>query len=58
MNIKGALLNKKCLTHSMNRIQSNDHRIGNYEISKISLSWFDDKIFIQNKGCDGLAVGY
>ena len=51
------LLNKKCLRHSMNRIQSN-HRIGTYEINKISLSCFDDKIYIQNNGYDRLALGY
>ena len=28
------LLNKKCLRYSINRIQSKDHRIGTYEISK------------------------
>ena len=33
----------------MNRIQSKDHRIGTYEINKISLSCFDIKIYIQNK---------
>ena len=42
----------------MNRIQSKDHKTGNYEINKISLSCFDDKIHIQNNGCDGLALGY
>ena len=42
----------------MNRIQSKDHRIETYEINKISLSYFDDKICIQNNGCDGLALGY
>ena len=42
----------------MNRIQSKDHKIGTYEISKISLSCFDDKIYIQSNGCDGLALGY
>ena len=30
---KDVLLNKKCIRHSMNRIQSNDHRIGTYEIN-------------------------
>ena len=55
---KDALLNKKCLKHSMNRIQSKDHRIKTYEINKISLSCFDDKIYIQNNGCDGLALSY
>ena len=44
--------------HSMNRIQITDLRIGTYEINKISLSCFDDKIYIQNNGCDGLALGY
>ena len=44
---KDVLLNKECLRHSMNRIQSKDHRIGTYEINKISLSCFDDKTYIQ-----------
>ena len=52
---KHALLNKKCLRHSINRIQSKDHRIETYEINKISLSCFDDKIVIHNNGYDGLA---
>ena len=55
---KDVLLNKKCLRHSMNRIQSKDHRIGTYEINKISLSCFHDKIYIEKNGCDGLALGY
>ena len=42
----------------MNRIQSKNHRIGTYEIKKISLSYFDDKICIQNNGYEGLALGY
>ena len=42
----------------MNRIQSKDHRIETYEINKISLSCFDEKIYIQNSGYDGLAFGY
>ena len=32
----------------MNRIQSKDHRIGICEIDKISLSCFDDKIYVHN----------
>ena len=44
---KDVLLNKKCLRHLMNRIQRKDHKIGTCEINKISLSCFDDKIFIQ-----------
>ena len=42
----------------MNRIESKDHKIGIYEINKISLSCFDDKIYIQNNEYDGLALGY
>ena len=42
----------------MNMIQSKDHRIGIYEINEISFSCFDDKIYIQNNGCNGLALDY
>ena len=42
----------------MNRIQSKDHRIGTYEVNKNSLSYFDDKIFIQIDEYDGLSLGY
>ena len=52
---KDVLLNKKCLRHSMNRIQGTYHKIGTYEINKISLSCLDDKISIQHSGYDGLA---
>ena len=55
---RDVLLNKKCLRHSMNRIQSKEHRIGTCEINNISLSCFDDKIYMQNSGCDRLALGY
>ena len=55
---KDVLLNKKRLRHSINRIQSKDHRVGIYEINQISLSCFDDEIYIQNNGCDALGLGY
>ena len=55
---KDVLLNKKCLRHSMNRIQSKDHKTGTYEINKISLSCFDDKMYIQGNGYDELTLGY
>ena len=55
---KEVVLNKKCLRNSMKRIQSKDHKIGTYEINNISLLCFDDRIYIQNNGCDGLALGY
>ena len=42
----------------MNRVQSQNHRIGTYEINKISLHCFDDKIYILNNGTDALSPGY
>ena len=51
------MLNEKCIRHSRNKIQSQDHRIETYEINKISLACFDDKIYIENKGYDRLALG-
>ena len=49
-------MKKKCLRHLIDKIERKDHRMGTYEINKISC--FDDKIYIQNNGCDGLALGY
>ena len=50
------MLNNKCLRHSMNRIQSVDHKIGTYEINKISSSCFHDQIYIKNNGYNGLGL--
>ena len=52
------MFNNKCIRYSINRIQSKDHRIGTYEINKILLFCFDDKIYIQNNGYGRLALGY
>ena len=41
---KDILLNKKCLRYLMNKSQCKDHRKGTYEIKKISLSGFDEKL--------------
>ena len=43
---KDVLLNKKCLRHSVNKIQSKEHRVGTCEINKSYFSCFDDKIYI------------
>ena len=40
---KDTLFNKKIIRHKMRRIQSKKHKLGTYEIDKISLSCFDDK---------------
>ena len=55
---KYVFLNNKCLRHSVNRNQSKNYKKGKYEISKVSLSCFDDKIYIQNNGYNGLVLGY
>ena len=43
---KDVLLKKKIIRHKMKRIQAKKHKIGTYEINKISLSCFDDKRFV------------
>ena len=39
----------------MKRIQSKKHKLGTYEINKISLSCFDGKRFVLNYGIHTLA---
>ena len=43
---KDVLFNKKIIRYKMKRIQAKKHKIGTYEIGKISLSCFDDKRFV------------
>ena len=40
---KDVLFNKKTIRHKMKRIQAKKHKIGTFEINKVSLSCFDDK---------------
>ena len=40
---KNVLFNEKIIRHKIKRIQSKKHKLGIYEIDKISLSCFDDK---------------
>ena len=47
---KDVLFNKKIIRHKMKRIQSKKHKLGTYEIDKISLSCFDDKRFVLDDG--------
>ena len=46
---------KKIIRHKMKRIQAKKHEIGTYEINKISLSGFDDKIQVLDDGIHTLA---
>ena len=43
---KDVLFNKKIIRHKMKIIQSKKHKLGTYEIDKISLSCFDDKRYV------------
>ena len=49
------LFNKKVTRHNMKRIQSKLHRIGTYDVCKISLSCFDDKRYVLDDGVNTLA---
>ena len=44
------LLYKKITRHNMKRIQGKKHKIGTYEINKISVLCFDDKRFALDDG--------
>ena len=52
---KDVLFNKKIIRHKMKRIQAKKHKIGTYEIDKISLSCFDDKRYVLDDGIHTLA---
>ena len=39
----------------MKRIQSKKHKLGTYEINKISLSYFDDKRYVLDDGIHTLS---
>ena len=49
------LLNKKVIRHNMKIIQSKLHRIGTYDVCKISLSCFDEKRHILDDGINSVA---
>ena len=52
---KDVLFNEKIIRHKMKRIQSKKHKLGTYEINKISLSCFDDKRYVLDDGIRTLA---
>ena len=49
------MFDKKVVRHKMKRIQSKKHKIGKYEINKISLSDFDDQRFVLDDGIHTIA---
>ena len=51
---KDTLFNKKVLRHKI-RIQSKKYKVGAYKISKVPLSYFDDKRFVLGDEIHSLA---
>ena len=54
-NFKDVLFNKRIIKHKMKKIQSKKHKLGTYEIDKISLSCFDDKRYVLDNGIHTLS---
>ena len=52
---KDVLFNKKIIRHKMKRIQSKKHKLGTYEIDKISLSCFNNKRYVLDDGIHPLS---
>ena len=52
---KDVLFNKKIIRHKMKRIQSKKHKLGTYEINKISLPCFNNKRYVLDHGIRMLA---
>ena len=55
---KDVLLYKKIIRHKIKRIQGKKHKLGTYEIDKISLSCFDDKRYVLDDGIYTLSYFY
>ena len=53
MNVK--IFSKKVVRQKMRSIESKKHKIGTYEVNKISLLCFDDKRFVLDYGIHTLA---
>ena len=52
---KDVFFNEKIIRHKTKRIQSKKHKLGTYEIDKISLFCFDDKRYVLGDGIYTLA---
>ena len=56
--IHDTLFQKKILRHKMRGIKSKNHNLGTCKTNKISLSCFDDKIYILRNGVKTFAYGH
>ena len=57
-NFKQTLFENKQMHHTMKTIRSQNHKLGSYEINKVSLSCFDDKRYILEDGVTSYAYGH
>ena len=57
-NYRQALFDNKQMHHKMKTIRSINHKLGSYEINKVSLSCFDDKRYILEDGIKSYAYGH
>ena len=57
-NYKDVLFNNKQVYHQMKTIRSERHKLGSYEINKVSLSCFDDKRYLHDNGIYSYAYGH
>ena len=55
---KKVLFNNEQIYHTMKTIRSQNHKLGSFEINKISRSCFDDKRYILNNGINSYAYGH
>ena len=55
---KETLFNNEQMYHKMKTIRSENHELGSYEISKVSLSCFDDKRYIYENRITSYAYGH
>ena len=47
---KDVLFNEQIISHKMKRTHSKKHKLGTYEIDKISFSCFDNKKYVLDDG--------
>ena len=57
-NYQETLLGNKQMHNSMKTIRSQNHQLRSYKINKVSLSCFDDKIYLLKDGIHSYAYGH
>ena len=55
---KNTLINNEQMHRKIKTIRSQRHQLGSYEINKVSLSCFDDKLYIHDNGTSSYAYGH